>query len=80
MAARIDYNVIIKDLENYSGTKYVLNQKKAKKLVNGELPKSLFSETYVKRGRNAFARYLNNEGYKYEVIPAQIVVYKEESI
>ncbi len=77
MSTRINYDVIINDMEKSKKREYIVNQKLTKKLLNQELPKSIFSEQYIKRGSNSLCRHIIDKGYKFKVIEPQIIIYKE---
>ena len=77
MSTRINYDVIINDLEKSNKREYIVDQKLTKKLLNQELPKSIFSEQYIKRGGNSLCRHIIDKGYKFKVIKPQIIIYKE---
>lgn len=76
MATKIDYQVIIDDIEKSNKKIYVLDQKQAKKLVNNDLPKSLFNNSYIKGRKNDLARYLS-DNCDYEVTEPKIIIKKK---
>ena len=63
---------------NYKKNEYVLTQQKAKKICNVELPKSVFDKNYFDRGLNALSRFVKENQYEYEIIPAQIIIRKQK--
>ena len=77
MSTRLNYEVIISDLENSKKREYIVDQALTKKLLNQELPKSIFSEQYIKQRKNSLCRHILDKGYRYEVIKPQIIIYKE---
>lgn len=79
MSTRIDYNVIIKYVEDSSDDVIVITQKTAKKLLNNEFPKSLFSNSYIANGKNELARYLLKNGLEYEVVEPKLIIKKKSA-
>lgn len=76
MNKRIPYNIIISEIEKCKGKDFVLDQKCAKKLVHDELPKSVFSLSYMKKRSNELARYLLDNGIEFEIIEPKIIIHK----
>ncbi len=76
MNKRIDYSLIIDDIKKSTGTEYILDQAKAEKIVKDQLPKSLFDSSYIKRGKNDLARFLNENDYKVTVIKPCLIISK----
>lgn len=79
MSVKINYKRIIDDIENSPKDTYILTQEKAKKLINQELPKSVFIESYIKNNSNELARYLTQVG-NYEVCEPKIIIRKSRTI
>lgn len=79
MSIKINYKYIIEDIKNSEKDIYILTQEKAQKLINQELPKSVFKESYIRNGMNELARYLNQIG-NYEVCEPKIIIRKSMSI
>ncbi len=77
MSIRVDYKPIIKHLEDSNEDKIEITQKLAKKLVNNELPKSLFDDSYIKKGKNELARYILENEYEFTVVEPKIIVKKK---
>lgn len=77
MAVKIDYKPIIDDIKNFKGKKYILTQEKAKKLVNNEIPKSNFKESYIKNGSNDLAKFIMSECDGFETTQPKIIIIKK---
>lgn len=76
MSTHNKYNKMIEDIINFKGDCYIITQKKAKKVMNGEIPKSMFDDNYIKNGKNELARFINYNNYRFEIIEPQIIIYK----
>ena len=66
MSVRVNYDLVIKDIEKNFNGRYEITQHVAKRVGNGEFPKSLFNKSYINQEKNALARYIkeNYDGYK----------------
>ena len=71
MATIVDYKLIIEDIKKNGIQEYDLTQKKVKKICNNELPKSMFTKSYIQRGKNDLSKFLLEE-CEWEVIEPQI--------
>lgn len=76
MATKINYQPIIDDIKKSKNEMYILTQDKAKKLINNDLPKSLFKKNYIDKGNNDLARFLV-EKCEYETVEPKIIIYKK---
>lgn len=79
MSTRVDYNRIIKYVEDSNEDIIEITQKIVKRLVNSELPKSVFSKSYIANGKNELARYILENGLEFEVIEPKIVIKKKSA-
>ncbi len=58
MSVRVNYDLVIKDIEKNFNGRYEITQHVAKRVGNGEFPKSLFNKSYINQEKNALARYI----------------------
>ncbi len=79
MSTRVDYSKIIKYLEDSEKDIVEITQKMAKKVANGELPKSIFNDKYIANGSNELARYILEKKYDFEVIEPKIIIRKKSA-
>ncbi|HIT70858.1 MAG TPA: hypothetical protein IAD08_02955 [Candidatus Scatovivens faecipullorum] len=79
MSTRVDYNKIIEYVEDSSEDTIEITQKKVKRLVNNELPKSFFSNRYIANGKNELARYILEKGFEFEVIEPKLIIKKRSA-
>lgn len=77
MSIRVEYSKIIDYIEKSKRDKIELTQDLARRVANSELPKSLFNSSYIAKGSNELARYIIDNNYEYEVIPAKLVIKKK---
>ncbi|MGN1352287.1 MAG: hypothetical protein ACI4VE_05920 [Clostridia bacterium] len=77
MSTRVDYNKIIKYVEESKDDVIEITQRTVKKLVNNELPKSFFSNGYIVNGRNELARYILENGFEFEIIEPKLIIKKK---
>ena len=56
MSVRVNYDLVIKDIEKNFNGRYEITQHVAKRVGNGEFPKSLFNKSYINQEKNALAR------------------------
>ncbi len=77
MSVRVNYDLVIKDIEKNFNGRYEITQHVAKRVGNGEFPKSLFNKSYINQEKNALARYIK-ENYDYEVQEPKIILHSKE--
>ena len=77
MSTRVDYNKIIKYVEESKDDVIEITQRKVKKLANNELPKSFFNNEYIVNGKNELARYIIENGFEFEIIEPKIIIKKK---
>ena len=77
MNKRVNYKLIIEEIKR--SDELIIDQKKAKKILKDELPKSCFNYSYLKGRNNDLSRFLmdNSDKYEFKIIPAQIIIRKK---
>ena len=71
MATIVDYKLIIEDIKKNGNQEYNLTQNKVKRICNNELPKSMLTKSYIKRGENDLSRFLLEE-CEWEIVEPKI--------
>lgn len=73
MATRVNYDLIIDEIKKNKGKKIEITQKSVKKICNNELPKSMFTKNYIKRGENDLTKFILSE-CEWELVEPKIII------